>query len=223
MLKFIRGKIEWLTLKDRSYEFLFDDMGEEEVVSIDCETTGLNPRKDDIVSIAAVKIRRGRILTSDAYYVTVKPQRELSASSIKIHHITKSDVANEQPIAKELPNFLHFIGNRPLVGYWTSFDVRMLNKQVLKFLNISLQNPTIDVCDLYYERKYGRAPPGTQIDLRFASILADLKLPPLQAHDAFNDAVSTAQAYLMLKDLKKRGIFLSRAHNPAAPFAPTGG
>jgi DNA polymerase-3 subunit epsilon len=36
------------------YEFLFDDMGTDEVVAIDCETTGLNPKKDDIVSIAAV-------------------------------------------------------------------------------------------------------------------------------------------------------------------------
>jgi DNA polymerase-3 subunit epsilon len=98
----------------------------------------------------------------------------------------------------------------------------MLNKHVFKMLNITLQNPTIDVCDMYYERKYGNAPPGTKVDLRFAAILEDLALPPLQAHDAFNDAVSTAEMYLILKDLKERGVFLKRTRNWDQPNVPVG-
>lgn len=222
MLRLIRRKLDWMALNDRAYEFLFDRLGDEEVVSIDCETTGLNPRKDDIVSIAAVKIRGRRILTSSAFYVKVKPRADLSGSSIKIHQITKSDVAGERPVGAVLPDFLRFIGNRPLVGYWTSFDVRMLNKEVFRMLNTPLQNPTIDVSDMYYERKYGKAPPGTKIDLRFASILDDLMLPPLQAHDALNDAVSTAQMYLMLKDLKERGVYLKRTRDVVQSAMPLG-
>lgn len=222
MLRFIKRRIDWMALNDRSYEFLFDAIGNEEFVSVDCETTGLNPRKDDIVSIGAVRIKGSRILTSEAFNVRVKPRAELAASSIKIHQIRKSDVAEEGPIRSELPAFLKFIGNRPLIGYWISFDVRMLNKEIFKMLNITLQNATIDVCDLYYERKYGNAPPGTKIDLRFAAILEDLQLPPLQAHDALNDAISTAQMYLILKDLKARGVHLKRVRNWDQPAIPLG-
>ncbi|MEQ1714415.1 MAG: 3'-5' exonuclease [Hyphomicrobium sp.] len=222
MFKFVKRKIDWMALNDRSYEYLFDPPGTDEVVSIDCETTGLNPRKDDIVSIAAVKIKGRHILASEAFRTTVKPQAAMGADSIKIHQIRKSDVAGEGPILKELPALLQFIGNRPLVGYWVSFDMRMLNKHIFKMLNITLQNPAIDVCDMYYERKYGNAPPGTRIDLRFAAILEDLALPPLQAHDALNDAVSTAQMYLILKDLKTRGVFLKRKRNWDQPNVPVG-
>ena len=222
MLSYIKRRLAFMALKDRNYEFLFDAMGDEEAVSIDCETTGLDPRKDDIVAIAAVKIRGRRILTSEAFSVRVKPSADLGANSIKVHQIRNLDVADHGPIHDELPGFLRFIGNRPLVGYWISFDVRMLNKEIFKMLNIRLQNPTIDVCDLYYERKYGNAPPGTEVDLRFAAIIEDLAIPPLQAHDAMNDAISTAQMYLILKDMKARGAYLKRTRNRNHPMPPAG-
>lgn len=222
MFGFIKRRLDWMALNDRSYEFLFDALDDSEVVSVDCETTGLNPRKDDIVSIGAVKIKGSTILTSEAFHVKVKPRTELAGDSIKIHQIRNSDVAEEGPIRSELPAFLRFVGNRPLVGYWTSFDVRMLNKEIFKMLNITLQNRAIDVCDMYYERKFGNAPPGTKIDLRFAAILEDLQLPPLQAHDALNDAISTAQIYLVLKDLKARGVHLKRVRNWDQPAIPLG-
>jgi hypothetical protein len=43
----------------------------------------------------------------------------------------------------------------------------MINKYLLPFAGIELPNPQIEVSRLYYERKYGDAPPGTQIDLSF--------------------------------------------------------
>lgn len=210
MLRFIRRQIDWLALNDRSYEFLFDPPPPDEAVSLDCETTGLNPKKDDIVSIAAVKIRGRRILTSEAFHAVVKPESLLGAGAIKIHHLRKQDVEGESSIRTVLPDLLRFIGSRPLVGYWISFDMRMLNKDVFAMLNIHLTNRPIDVCDLYYDRKYGDAPPGTQLNLRFAAILEDLKLQPRQAHNAFADATSAAEAYLILKDMTARGVRLKR-------------
>ena len=47
----------------------------------------------------------------------------------------------------------------------------MIDKHVRRLLGIELPNPRIEVSELYYERKYGDAPPGTQVDLSFAAIL----------------------------------------------------
>lgn len=218
----LQRAIDWVQLNDRSYEFLFKRMGTDEVVSLDCETTGLNPKKDDIVSIAAIKIRGRRILTSEAFHVVVNPEARLPATAIKVHQLRKMDVEDERPIRQVLPDLLHFIGNRPLVGYWIDFDVRMLNNDVFRLLNIGLQNPHIDVCDLYYDRKYGNAPPGTRLDLRFATILEDLKLQPRTAHNAFDDAVSAAEMYLVLSDLKARGVRLKRSRVWDEPPSPLG-
>ena len=80
----------------------------------------------------------------------------------------------------------------------------MLDKYLIEILNIHLPNRHLDVSKLYYDRKYGNAPAGTRIDLSFASIRRDLHLPMLPQHDAFNDALSAAQMYVILKDMIER-------------------
>lgn len=222
MHRFIKRRLDRMRLKDKAYSYLFDSSPEDEVVSIDCETTGLSTKTDDIISVAAIKIRGNRILTSEAFQATVKPKAHMAADSIKIHQILRSDVAQERRVETVLPDLLKFIGSRPLVGYWIDFDVKMLNKNVHELLGITLPNARIDVCDLYYDRKYSKAPPGTKVDLRFAEILADLDLPPLKAHNAFDDALSTAQMYVVLKNLKARGMFLKRVRSGDAPPPPMG-
>jgi hypothetical protein len=67
----------------------------------------------------------------------------------------------------------------------------MLNKYLFNMLNIHLPNMRIDASELYYDRKYRNAPPGSAIDLRYASILRDLGLPSLPQDDALNDALGS--------------------------------
>ncbi len=215
ILKFLQRSIDRIALNNRDYRFLFQLQDTDEAISLDCETTGFDPWVDDIISIAAIPIKGHRIFASEAYRAVVRPDAYLREQSIKVHQLRSKDLEKGRAMADVLPELLRFIGNRPIVGYWIDFDVQMLDKYVLKMLNIRLPNPQVDVCDLYYDRKYGNAPPGTQIDLRYAAILQDLKLPPLAAHDAFNDALGAAEMYVMLADMKARGVRIPRHHQPA--------
>jgi DNA polymerase-3 subunit epsilon len=212
MLDKIRRGLDRIALNDRSYKFLFQRQDTDEAISLDCETTGFDPWVDDIVSVAAIPIKGSRIDTSRAFQAVIRPDAAMGAESIKVHQLRRKDVEHGRAMSDVLPELLHFIGNRPLVGYWIDFDVRMLNKHVIRMLNIRLPNPQIDVCGLYYDRKYGNAPPGTQIDLRYAAILKDVGIPPLAAHDAFNDALGAAEMYVILNDLKARGVRIARDH-----------
>ncbi|MGO9392403.1 3'-5' exonuclease [Rhodoblastus sp.] len=209
-LRWLFRAMDKATLGDKSYRFLFEPGPPDEVVSIDCETTGLDRKRDEIISIAAIKIRGNRILASEAFNAVVRPRCAISAEAIKIHGLREADVANACPIREILPDLLHFIGGRPLVGYYIDFDIAMLENHVLEFIGIQLPNPRIEVSGIYYERKYGDAPPGTQVDLTFAHILQDLKLPLFNQHDAFADALMTAMIYLGLKDFTERGIRIPR-------------
>ncbi len=219
------GKLKrrvWLQLlRDPAYRFLFDPAPPGEAVSIDCETTGLSTRKDDIVTVAAIRVRDNRILTSERFEAMVKPRARLNPDAIKVHRLREQDVAGGRPIEEVLPDLLRFIGSRPLVGFYLEFDVAMLNRHVRRMLGIGLPNPQIEVSGIYYERKYGDAPPGTEVDLRFMSILRDLGLPALAQHDAYSDALMTAMMYLTLEDYKARGVRIPRAR--ARPVALTGG
>ncbi|WP_395696849.1 3'-5' exonuclease [Methylocella sp.] len=199
-----------ISIGDQSYRFMFRPGPPGEAVAFDCETTGLDPRRDDIVTIAAVRIRGDRILTSERFEAAARPEARMNAEAIKVHRLREADVEAAARIEKIMPEFLHFIGGRPLVGYYVDFDVRMVDKYLLGLLGFELPNPLIEVSKLYYERKYGDAPPGVSIDLSFASILSDLDLPVLDQHDAFNDALMTAMMYLKLRDMKERGVRIPR-------------
>ena len=211
------------SLGDHAYRFLFRPGPAGEVVSLDCETTGLNPKRDDVVAVAAVLIRGNRILTSQRFEALVRPEAaQAGAASIKVHRLRQRDLADARPMRQVLPELLRFIGGRPLVGYYIDFDVRMLDKYAMNLIETKLPNRQIEVSALYHERKYGDAPPGSPFDLRFASILADLGIPPLAAHDALNDAVMAGMAYLVLRDMRERGIRIRRARQGGAPPPPTG-
>ncbi|MBL8590457.1 MAG: 3'-5' exonuclease [Methylobacteriaceae bacterium] len=199
-----------VSIGDQSYRFMFEKGPPDEFVAIDCETTGLDRKKDEIITIAAVKIRGDRILTSERFVRLARPESAMAADAIKVHHLRQADVEAGERLYDVWPEFLHFVGGRPLVGYFLEFDVAMIDRNVLRFIGIELPNPMIEVSELYYERKYGDAPPGTECDLTFRAILKDLGLPTLSQHDAFNDALMTAMMFVALRDLKRRGVRIER-------------
>ena len=185
-------------LIDERFAFLFEENSSSEIVVFDCETTGLNPKKDEIISIGAVKIKGNKILTDEAMHLYVKQEKQINHKSITIHQIRHCDLGDAIPIEEAIEKFLYFIGSRTLVGYYLEFDVAMINKYTKPMIGVTLPNKMEEVSAIYYDKKI-RAIPQGNVDLRFDTIVEDLNLPKLQAHDALNDAVMTAMMYLKLK------------------------
>jgi DNA polymerase-3 subunit epsilon len=189
------------------FRFMFDPAPPNEWVSLDCETTGLNVSRDEIISIGAVRIVGNRIMTSERFEVLVRPENGVSAESVKIHRLREQDVAQGLSIDEAMKQLMRFIGSRPLVGYFLEFDVAMVNKALFPMLGMGLPQSKIEVSGLYYDYKFSHQPPhmrqdAPQIDLRFDTMMADLDLPLRDAHDAVNDAVMAALAFIKLRQLK---------------------
>ncbi|WP_331775696.1 3'-5' exonuclease [Sulfurospirillum sp. 1612] len=185
-------------LKNPDFSFLFEEKNCDEMVVFDTETTGLNPKKDEILSIGAVKIKGDKILTSEKFELFIKPTRPINQNSIKIHFIRNIDLEQGSESHIALEKFLHFIGNRPLVGYYLEFDVKMINKYLKPYLGIKLPNKQIEVSKIYHDKKRRHIPEG-RIDLRFDSMMHDLDLPIFGKHDALSDAIMTALMYIKLQ------------------------
>ena len=206
-----RLKREWLLyhLGDERFRFMWDSAPDNEWVALDCETTGLNIRTDEIVSIAAVRICGNRVMTSERLELLVRPERRVSAESVRIHQLREQDVIRGIAPEAALMQLMHFIGSRPLVGYFLEFDLGMIDRALFPMLGMGLPQPKNEVSAMYYDFKYRQLPrhlrDNPHIDLRFATLMNDLDLPLRNAHDALNDAIMAALAFIKLRQLLAAG------------------
>lgn len=201
-------KREWMLyhLGDQRFRFMWDTPPKNEWVALDCETTGLNVRTDEIIAIGAVRIEGSRILTSQRLELLVRPQGRVSADSVRVHRLRAQDVAQGLSADEAVMQLMHFIGSRPLVGYYLEFDLAMINRVLFPMLGMGLPQQRVEVSGLYYDYKFRQLPAYQQqgnvnIDLRFATLMQDLDLPQREAHDAVNDAVMAALAFIKLREL----------------------
>ena len=191
-------------LADAHFRFMWDAPPDNEWVALDCETTGLNVRTDEIISIAAVRIVGNRVMASERIELLVRPERRVSAESVRVHRLREQDVAGGIAIEAALIQLMHFIGSRPLVGYYLEFDLAMINRALFPLLGLRLPQPRHEVSGMYYDYKFRQLPRHRQdgtIDLRFATLMNDLELPMREAHDALNDAIMAALAFIKLRQL----------------------
>ncbi|CAA6827283.1 MAG: DNA polymerase III epsilon subunit (EC [uncultured Sulfurovum sp.] len=201
MINKLKYKYQKAKLKNKDFDFLFNELDDnEEYVSFDCETTGLNPKKDEILSIGAVKLIDNKIEFSESFEKFLSPINHISQESIKIHHIRPCDIANCIDSKIAIEEFLHFIGNRTLIGYYIKFDIAMINRYAKKLIGTTIPNKSIELSTMYYKR-YQKQSSHEFVDLKFDTIMEKLDLPKLGQHDALNDAVMSAMMYLKLKHM----------------------
>lgn len=197
LVKSFRNKRDFKRLKEKEFAYLFEENSDNSIVVFDTETTGLNPKVDEILSIGAVKIKDNKILTSQTFEVFLKNRKEIDAKSIEIHGIRECDleIAKEAEVA--IKEFLSFIKNSKLVGYYLEFDVKIINRYLQAMLGIDLPNETVEISELYFNKAIISMPQGN-IDLRFDTIMKQYNLPNMGNHNAVNDAIMTAMIYLKL-------------------------
>ena len=203
----------WLLyhLQNPQFRFMFDPPPDNEWVALDCETTGLDVNVDKIIAVAAVRIVGDRVMTSERLELLVRPERRVSAESVRVHQLREQDVALGIASEAAMTQLVRFIGSRPLVGYYLEFDMAMIDRALAPLLGIDmgLPQPRNEVSAMYYDYKFRRLPRHLRdnpvIDLRFATLMKDLDLPLRNAHDALNDAVMAALAFVKLRHLLAAG------------------
>ncbi|VEJ52029.1 3'-5' exonuclease [Neisseria weaveri] len=193
----LKRRSERKKLTDKHYDFLFEEHPDE-FVSFDCETTSLDVKEAEIISIGAVKLRGNQILTSESFYVLVKPEGMMEAANVTIHGLRPKDLSGGIPIEEALKQFLEFVGGRPVIGYFLEYDVAMVNKFLKPMLGIRLPNKQIEVSSIYYRQEVNKRFYDSYVDMRMAPMIKKLGIPDLPRHDALNDSINVAMMYLAL-------------------------
>jgi DNA polymerase III subunit epsilon len=158
----------------------------------DTETTGLNPEGgDEIISMGAVRIVNGRLLSDEVFEELVDPRRDIPVASYRIHGINHEMVAEKDPIEKVLPRFRQFVADTVLVGHNIAFDMKLL-KLKEKTTHIRFTNPVLDTLLMSAILH----PVHEQHDME--NIARRLGLSIIGRHTALGDALTTARIFLKL-------------------------
>ncbi|MFP4071934.1 MAG: PolC-type DNA polymerase III [Desulfovibrionales bacterium] len=178
------------------------NLDEYEFVVLDTELTGLTPRRDEIVSIGAVKIRNFQI-TAETFYTLVAPKGEMPKTSTLIHRITPEQVREAPTLRTMLPKLLEFCGTALIVGHNIGLDMQFLNRAAVRIFGSRLKTPCIDTMRLaqvyeaeQWENYYDRYDESVSYQLNDLSVRYGL--PAFGQHNSFYDAMQTSYLFLFL-------------------------
>ena len=167
-------------------------------VVVDIETTGLNTKKDEILSFASIPVRGMRLHMDESYVTLIRPEK-FRIDSIKYHGITESDVMNAPTFEEVADRIEQIVTNSVVVGCAVHIDVEFLKTAFKKKLKRKLKIETyLDVIEIenWLIKRRGSA---LNFRLDFDSLLKIYRINGICRHSAMGDAFATA--YIFLKQL----------------------
>lgn len=170
-------------------------------VVFDCETTGLHPNDGDrMVSLAAVRIVGGRIMTGESFNRIINPGRPIPADSTRFHGLTDAHVRGKPPIEVVLPQFKAFAEDAVLVAHNAAFDLKFL-RMFEQGSGVRFDNPVLDT--MLLSTFLDPAAKGHSLD----QLCRRYEIPFTDRHTALGDSLATAALLLRMIDaLEQRGI-----------------
>jgi len=182
-----------------------NDLGCVRFAVVDSETTGLDPRRDRLITIGAVAVVDGEIRIADSFETMLKVA--YNAGSVTVHGITRDEARDgmDEPQALEL--FLNWLGDSVIVGHHIGHDIATLNAGYERHFGFRLRNASLDTMDLTLHLEKDGAFEGRAAPIQDFSLDGLCKMFHVRPHDrhtAAGDAFITAQIFLRLLALARR-------------------
>lgn len=156
-IPWLRGRDQIIVANNRHFS-RFDynqKLGDCSFVVFDTELTGLNPKKDEIISIGAVRIKDLQIDLSETFHCYIRPKNRDHTQATLIHRITPQQLEAAPPLEDVLPMFINFIEIDLLVGHCVQIDTTFLDKATRLLFKGTVANPSFDTMRMaqIYKRK----------------------------------------------------------------------
>ena len=173
-------------------------------VVLDSETTGLDPRKDRIISIGAVAVRNGEIDLGDGYEALLKISHNTSA--VTVHGITREESLQGLDESAALRDFLGYLQDGVIVGHHIAHDMACLNAGYERHFGFQLQNRSLDTMAISLHLEGDGAFAGREPIREYTldALCEIFDVTPHDRHTAPGDAFITAQVFQRLLRLAAR-------------------
>jgi DNA polymerase III subunit epsilon len=164
-------------------------------VSLDTETTGLDVRRDRLLSVGAVHLHGPHLYPAAVFDRLVNPAQRIPPGSTAIHSITDAMIAEAPAYAAVAADLARFCGERVWVGHNIGFDAAILRREA-KLAGLAWREPLLLDTLRLYAALYPRAP-----DVELDAVAGALGVDVIGRHTALGDALVTAEVYRRLLPL----------------------
>ena len=167
-------------------------------VVLDTETTGLDPRRDRLITIGAVAVQGGDILLDDAFEALLKVA--YNNSSVTVHGITRDEALDGMDEPEALASFLEYLRDGVIVGHHIGHDMQALNCACERHFGFVLRNRSLDTMDLTLHLHAAGAFAGLEVPAGFSldALCEMFGVVPHDRHTAGGDALLTARIFQRL-------------------------
>lgn len=177
------------------------------LVVVDVETSGLDPRRDQLLSIGAVAVRGQRIVLAERFEQVLR--RPLHSAATVLHGLTPAQLARGTPPGEALLEWLEFLDGSPVVAFHAGFDRAMLDAALRRELGQRFRPATLDLA-LALPALLPAPAEAQALD----AWLARFGVDNAARHHALSDALAAAQLLLVVQKLAgRRGILTVAALN----------
>lgn len=166
-----------------------------EYVSLDFETTGLDLRRDSILSYGAVTVHNGRIRGGSAVYALARPECQVSPASTVVHALRGVDCADAPSERETAQSLRTLLDGKVLVAHAAWIETSFL-KRYLAMDGCRPGPLVVDTAAL--ARAAGLAASGGSSEPSLEWLAAKMGLPVHTPHHALGDAMTTATLFLAL-------------------------
>jgi DNA polymerase III alpha subunit (gram-positive type) len=172
-----------------------------EFVAIDTETTGLDPKTDALVSVAAIPFAGGKADTAAALDRLVNPRRHIPEAAQAIHGIGDDDVRDAPAPESVLPELFAACDGRPIVAHAAWFDLTLINRAARRAGLAELRGPVLDIGLL------ARSLFPSWWDLSLEGLGRLMEVEMVDRHTAHGDALTAGLIFVrMIPRLESKGV-----------------
>lgn len=168
---------------------------EAEFAVVDLELTGLDLKRDEIVSYGGVVVRGGRVVASSVVYGLVRPRIPVTAESIAVHALRPADLEDAPGLDVCIEALVGLLAGRVLVAHAAWVERAFIGRAFAE-AGLKLDGPVVDTAAL--ARETGLAARGTETEPSLEGLVSGLGLPVHTTHHAAGDALTTANLLLAL-------------------------
>lgn len=168
-----------------------------EYLALDFETTGLNAKKEAILSIGHTCIQNQRVILKKNHHQIIRLNVPLPASSVVVHQITDDRMKDGEALHDALDELVRNMMGRVLVVHYWPIEFNFLRAAMRRVYGVELPFYMVDTMELARRRVQS---PGAMLAsnaLRLGNLRRDHELPRYGAHNALEDAVATAELFLV--------------------------